>query len=215
MVRILGGITAVVVVLWASVASAATYQFTSDPYSTFVPSSPNPFVSGMRIAGTVVTSAPIGPNLVMQDVSGLITSYSFTDGVHTFTHVNSIINSPLNGGGFLVSTDASSNVTYVQVVIMSPLTPHTVGGLLNYIALGDGQGGYDSMTCAALQGSVCSQVSFGASAARAFALNMAVVLVPGVPVMPVWGVVALTIAIAWLGARTLRRRFPTAPHGVA
>ncbi len=215
MARISGGIAAVIFALWASAASAATYQFTADPYVTFVPSSPNPFSAGMRITGTLVTSAPLGPNLVMQDITGLITSYSFNDGVHTFTQSNSIINIPLNGGGFLVSTDASSTVTYVQVIIMSPLTPHGVGGLLNYIALGDGQGGYDSMTCVAVENSVCGQVSFGATAARAFAVRMVVVLVPGVPAMPVWGFIALTTLIAWLGGRQLKRRFPPARQGVA
>lgn len=212
MTRIVAGFALFAITLWSTPAAAATYQLTASPFT----SSMLPFTTSMQVTGTFVTSAPVGANLTMQDISGLITSYSFTDGVHTFTQSNSAFNSPLNGGGFLVTTDPSGNITYVQFVVMSPVPPHSVGGKLNYIAVGDGVGGYDGMDCVVVQATVCSQVSFGATAARAFSSQFAVVtLVPAAPAMPVVVFIALAGLVTWLGTRHLTRHRPRRQHGAA
>ena len=214
MARIVAGIAMTVVTLWAAPAAAATYQLTASPFTSLVPPSPNPFTTSMQVTGAFVTSAPVSANLTMQDISGLITSYSFSDGVHTFTQSNSAFNSPLNGGGFLVTTDAAGSITYVQFLVMSPAPPHTVGGKLNYLAVGDGVGAYDNLDCVVVQATVCSQVAFGATAARAFTAQYAVVtLVPAAPAMPVVAFIALAGIVTWLGTRHLTRHRPRTQHG--
>jgi hypothetical protein len=218
MLRAIKGIVSAILVMWAGVASAATYQLTADPYISLVPPTPNPFTSSMQITGTFVVPTPLAANLNMADISSQITSYTFTDGVHTFTQANSAFNAPLNNGsGFLVSTDASGNVTYAQFLVMTPVPPHGVGGLLNYIAIGDGAGGYDQMTCVAVQGTpaTCSQVSFEGPAARAFSSRFVLTAIPDVPVMPTWGFVLLAVFAGWLGARALRQRNRPARTGQA
>jgi hypothetical protein len=212
MAGFLARMAGVALAAWMGIASAATYTFTTTNYTILVPVAPNVFNAGMQITGTLVTSAPVAPNLNYVDITALIVSYSFNDGVHTFTSANSFINNALNPGGFSVQTDAAGNITDAAFLIMSPLPPQAINGLVNYIAFGDGYAGYDSMTCSGVVGNpaTCNAVLFGATASRARASSLSVVTSSGasaaaIPTLSVWSLMALACLTGLFGMSRLRR----------
>jgi len=89
--------------LWGLLGLAPTaaaleiYTYTGNTYDSVSGS----YTTSMRITGSIQTPVPLGPNLILQDVSAGILSYSFNDGLQT-----------LAGGtpaaaSFLFSTDAA------------------------------------------------------------------------------------------------------------
>lgn len=104
----------------ASVAghSHATTVYTFDrgtPYFfTF-----GPYNSTMHVTGSFDVAAPLANNLIFADISGLVTAYSFNDGVNTLTAPNSdIVN-------FFVDTNASGNITGwdIRLITSNPIPP--------------------------------------------------------------------------------------------
>ena len=75
------------------------YAYTGNPY-TFAGFG---LTTSDFISGTVSLSVPLGPNLVAANVTGLITDYSFTDGLN-------VIDSTTTTPGFLVTTDSTGAI---------------------------------------------------------------------------------------------------------
>ena len=99
----------VCVLLFAEASNAwgtATYSFVSSQFTTFYNTSCPPTCN---ITGTFTLAQPLQPNL-MQNLggSGSFTplSFSFTDGVTTFTNLNP------GESGFNVDTDSHGNIIY-------------------------------------------------------------------------------------------------------
>ena len=87
------------------------------------------YTTDMRVTGSFTTSFPIPPNVSNFDISGILTSWSFNDGVQTITNVNGVIPAPRSD----VSTDASGNiiVTFLRFWL-SPIGT-VVGDVSSYI----------------------------------------------------------------------------------
>ena len=117
--------------LWAT-----TYVYTGAPYTGVLnftsPCGAGPcanYVVGEKIIGQFTTAAPLAPNLTNQNVFPSMTSYSFTDGIDTYSSANP--NSRVDN--LVVSTDASGTITAWDVVIMlwqTGTSPHSAGDRL-------------------------------------------------------------------------------------
>ena len=76
--------------LWLSgTAVATTYTFVGSTYTTAF----SPYTTAMSVTGTFDTASPLPANMNNLDIgpngSGLVTAWSFSDGVNTFTQANS------------------------------------------------------------------------------------------------------------------------------
>lgn len=110
--------------LVSAAASSATYVYTG-PYYT---SADGIYTTSMRITGAFTTVNPLPPNLSNVEIGpygqNLVTSWSFNNGVTTFTNGNSgpTLASLMGGvnGGFVVSTDPAGNITGFVIGLQSP-----------------------------------------------------------------------------------------------
>ena len=113
-------------------ASATTYTYTGALYSSLVPFIP-PCTAGtcanytlsMRLTGSFTTAAPLAANLSNANIRALVTSYSFNDGINTYS--NSDPNSRIIN--FEASTDGSGAPTTGMFISLDEwitgTTPHT------------------------------------------------------------------------------------------
>lgn len=65
------------------------------------------YTTAMKQTGSFTVAAALAPNLASADVTGSVTSYSFSDGINTYSNTNPddrIL-------AFVVATDASGNIT--------------------------------------------------------------------------------------------------------
>ncbi len=76
----------------ASPALATTYTYTGAVYASTVPF-PGPcgagtctnYTTAMSLTGSFTTAAPLGANLANVDIAALVTSFSFNDGINTYS----------------------------------------------------------------------------------------------------------------------------------
>jgi hypothetical protein len=106
----------------------------------------------------------IGPN-----GSGLVTAWSFSDGVNTFTQANS---APLPiVGAFAVGTDAKGNITSFGIDLESPQPPNAINDIMNSLDINSSGPGFeavfDAAACATLIGNQCN----GTFAVSTYALS--------------------------------------------
>jgi hypothetical protein len=144
-------IVLVSLVAFAPLAAATTYQFTSPTY-TFASGS---YTTAMRLTGTLTTAVPLPPNMPYSSVEPLATSWSFFDGLVTYTNLNTS-----DFEGFFVATDANGDISQWGLDNLTPAAPNTVGEIIDvvYIAQSGGgaAGGYHA-TCVAVSGAgVCN-----------------------------------------------------------
>lgn len=111
----------------SSAALSATYVYSGPPYTTVG----GIYTTSMRITGSFTTANPLAPNLSNVEIGpnglNLVTSWSFSNGVATFTTDNSdpYSNPCLDpciaiNGDFLVSTDVVGNITAFQIGLRNP-----------------------------------------------------------------------------------------------
>ena len=101
-------------------SAAATYTFTAANYDATLPftapcgaGSCANYTLSMNASGTFSGPSRLAPNLVAVDITAVLTSYSFTDGLTTFS--SSDPNSRLFQ--FIVTTDATGAITAVNIVL--------------------------------------------------------------------------------------------------
>lgn len=112
-------------------AYATTYTYTGDSYTI----GGGAYTDLMSVTGTLVTSSPIPPNFG-GDISGILTSWSFNDGVQTINSSNGVFHP---GYPLQVSTNEEGVIvdTFLAV-FLSPMAT-TVGDTDSYIGLVFGQ----------------------------------------------------------------------------
>ena len=98
-----------VLILLSNVAVAETYTYTGVLYTT----ADSPYTTAMSINGSFTTAGPLPNSLpitpIGSAVPGLVTSWSFNDGVNTFNNTNSMeaYGNPIT---FSVGTDAVGDI---------------------------------------------------------------------------------------------------------
>ncbi|MBK6960369.1 MAG: IPTL-CTERM sorting domain-containing protein [Gammaproteobacteria bacterium] len=114
---------------------AATYSYQGPTYASKIdftsPCGTGPcanYALGQNITGQFTTAAPLPPNLFFADVHANVTSYSFTDGVNSYS--SSDPNTRLHV--FAISTDAAGNIlaatSWVQIQLwLTGSSPHAPG----------------------------------------------------------------------------------------
>jgi len=171
--------SAVLGVALSGAAWATTYTYVG-PNFTIV-QGPN-YTTAMSITGTFTTAAPLPANMSNTDIgpdgSNLVTAWSFSDGVNTFTQANSF---PFAGPGqFTIGTDSLGNVNSFFIGLISPGPPNTVGQLLNSLTMASFSSvesqGINQNACTSLNGNRCNNFNvssdFGfASTSGAFTPN--------------------------------------------
>lgn len=220
-----------VLCLFASGLRAATYAYTGTPYATVTnftapcgAGSCASFTTSMSATGTFTTGAPIAPNLSNSDISDQITSYSFSDGLTTYSSVNP------NGriAFFSVNTDASGTITPSLVLIelwASGTAPHTAGDRLSALLISPVVFPGTSPTAATFN-RLCSAVGTGGSGVTDACLTTPVVDLPSsygypptigsfvrtdvgtpssVPTLSEWAIVLLFVLMGAAGCQALSR----------
>ena len=98
------------------------------------------YASATGATGSFTTAAPLPPNLTNAAIAGtgglgLVKSWSFNDGVFTYTNANSV---PYQDKGiyFKVSTDAAGAITNFVIVLTIPSTGAAIGQPAEFLWLG-------------------------------------------------------------------------------
>jgi len=101
------------------------------------------------------TATPLAANLSNVDISSVISTINYDDGLSAGTLENSSI-IPGVGTTVLASTDSIGNITNLQLSVVSPQAPHKIGMGINnlYITYGNG-----NLTLNANNNAICSNVS--------------------------------------------------------
>lgn len=137
---------------------ATTYAYTGAPYTLVVnftsPCGTGPcgnYVVGESVTGQFTTTVPLGSNLVNQNVFPSVTSYSFSDGLVTYSSADP----DSRVDNLVVSTDAIGKIVAFDVVVMlwqTASSPHVAGDrvarfILNSSSVDDTQ---NNAPCAAV-----------------------------------------------------------------
>lgn len=207
---------------------AATYTYTGGLYPAVAnftpPCSAGPcadYSTSMRVTGWFTTAVPLATNLASQDVTSLVTSYSFSDGINTIasSDPNARIYLP-----FVISTDGSGNIvpasSSLSVMLWETGTaPHNAADRLSYIDPTGGSNAVNNNGCATVGLSIagtpdsCSGITGDAA--------MSVADVPAgtwvftnpsanpstVPTLSEWAVILLSLLLA-VGSPFLNRKEP-------
>ena len=198
----------------ASLGSATTYTYTGTPYTGV--SGSGSFTTAMSVTGWFTTASPLPPSMPATTIgptgtSPLVTGWSFSDGLSTYTSANSEeIYSP---SSFTIATDASGNISTFTVGFMSPLRPHTVGQSMNAFGVGGLSGSYFNLVCGAVSAGVCTALSpqpgYSAAASTFGAGTWVMTHAAAVPVPATSNalLVLMALALGWLAFRQQRSRF--------
>lgn len=144
----------------ASAFAATTYTYTGVAYTVIS----GAFTTSMLMTGSFTTTTPLAPNLSDANITGLVTTYSFSDGV------NSYVSSDTNARifAFRVSTDASGTIINWDIVLKvweSGTSPHSSGDKISVMstmlstAWGANDHAFDEITCVTVGVSSTSGVS--------------------------------------------------------
>jgi len=128
-----------------------------------------PYTAAMSLNGYIVLANDLPPNLTNTTIgpgsSYPISSWSFNDGVHSYTQVNSQLLAGISAGDpprFTVSTDANGSITVWDLAMISPKGPHVIDQPLDAF-FSNSTGGdivvdHAKASCTHLDGSNCKQI---------------------------------------------------------
>ncbi len=196
----------------ASAFAATTYTYTGPAYTTVS----GTFTTSMQVTGSFTTATPLGPSF-SGDITGQISSYSFSDGLHTYT------SSDANGRiyQFLISTDLSGSINGWQITVeawQSPTSPHSAGDFFNFMQTISSVGdfGYDTVPCTAVGvapsgvADTCVDATLGTeSGSGTVSANGSwtrQIAATSIPTLSEWGMITLASLLALGTILTLRRQ---------
>lgn len=198
--------------LFASVATATTYQYTGAAYTA----AGGVYSTSMRVTGTFTTASPLPANMPPTAIGpggkNWVTAWSFHDGVNTFTKANSML---LYGApeAFAVGTDAGGNINTAQISFMAPQGPHTVGDSMNVIYVSDSiVEAVMAAPCDVVTDSTCAAIRVGSNIAvvhpadGTWTIRETAASVAPVPTLNSVFLAALAVGLAALSYLSLRRR---------
>jgi hypothetical protein len=192
----------VLALLISNYAYAATYTYTGSNFTTVA----GVYTTNMRITGIINTSPPIPPNSSSLDISPILTSWSFNDGVSTISSANGIF---FKGEIPRFSTDGEGNITgYHWLVISSPVIP-AIGDLNDLIMVTETKDSVLSdLVCNSLTDGFCSDWSLGASHAETSIQGVWATSTPSTPVptLSQWSLMLLALMLGLVGVLRVRRQ---------
>ena len=201
MKRILIGFV-VLASLITSYAYAEVYTYTGNNFTSVF----GPYTTAMRVTGTITTSVPIPPNSVTFDPSGILTSWSFNDGVNTINNVNGVFH-PLSAPR--VDTDASGNITAAGFIAFSSPMPTAIGDehVLITTSFSLDTGLTDAICVSVSEGFCNASNGLGASVSSS-GVWVTVPEPAPVPSMSQWSLMLLTLLMGMVGLARLKHISP-------
>lgn len=202
---------AVLMLFFSATSWAATYIYQGNNYYSILVGTT--YTTSMHISGSFATANPLPANLTSTDIgptgSNLVQSWSFNDGVNTYTPANSYI----IPAAFMVTTDSNGNISQILIGIFSPLPPHALGDSISGVVFDSSN--YDQAAsgapCMNLSGSTCIGAN-GNVATGGFAssipgtFSLAVTSTTPVPTLTEWGMIILSSLLALGTVFTLRHQ---------
>lgn len=211
---------AVLVLLTASPAQASTTYTYSGPtfdtvsnHTTCAVGTCADYTTSHRVTGSITTASVLNSSLTLQDISGLVTSWSFSDGVNTIASTD-----PAAGAyPILASTDGTGNITAMSLNVYQwqaypPLLNGTASERFNSIAILDSiplNAGTANATCTSLSGSDCSTFVNGTDSSTAQKLASGAwttSTTQSIPTLSEWGQLIMFALVAGMAALALHRR---------
>ena len=198
------------VTLMANSAFAETYYYTGPNFTVFQGVGYTP---AMSVMGSITTSSPIPPNSVDLDITGILTSWTFSDGVQTISSSNGGSLDPWPPLPFppIFSTDALGDITSGNIIVHTDPWAANIGEIDNIIFVVDGLGlvslGANNAVCMTVDNGSCSEYSsINAGQAEGVAGTWSTTPPPAAPVptMSVWGLGILAGLLGLIGF--VRRR---------
>jgi len=204
-------------------AYSATYVYTGLNYTNFINHTTctagtcADYTTSMSATGSFTTAIPLAPNLSAVEIAPLVTSYSFFDGLNTYTSGDP------NGRiyQFQVSTDASGAIVAAGTTVTlhtwtTGSSPHAAGDRFNEVFLqSSGDAASNNMTCAGVGTSSAGDPDTCSGIAVNTDLSQATNFSPGawvasvgaieVPTVSIWGLTALGSILLAVGVGLLRR----------
>lgn len=174
------------------------------------------FNAGMGASGSFTTSAPLAANLSGANIAPLVTGFSFSDGVNSYSGADPAVRIFL----FNVSTNASGAITTTDIRVQRWLTgasPHVSGDRHSWIFLqATGQADHNAQ-CLAVGASLagvpdsCTLV-LGADTSRSLAFGsapawaLAPAAAAAVPTLSEWSRILMAVLMAMAALVALQRR---------
>jgi len=191
---------ACVALLIGNYAYATTYTYTGDLYTM----GGGAYTEGMRVTGTLLTSSPI-PSNYSGDISGILSSWSFNDGVQTIDSSNGEFHPGFSPT--VLTNEQGVIVDSFLAMFLSPIGT-TVGDTDSYIAVVFGQSiGVVDAVCLTVVDEVCETYEEPASFGQASSPGTWVggVAPTPVPTLTQWSLVLLALGLGMLGIARIRR----------
>ena len=85
----------------------ATGNYQNNVFNTVV----SPYTTAMALTGSFTTQNALAANLSQVDITNQVTTFSFNDGLHTWTPGNTVV----QANEFVLSTDSNGNITKFYV----------------------------------------------------------------------------------------------------
>ena len=123
--------------------------------SGFYTSTTGNYSTSQSASFAFTTATPLTANLSNVDISSVISTINYDDGLSAGTLENSSI-VPGVGTTVLASTDSTGNITKLQLSVVSPQAPHKIGMGINNLQITYGNG---NLTLSANNNGICSSVS--------------------------------------------------------
>ncbi len=201
---------AVFALLISNCAYATIYTYTGENFDQVY----GDYTTGMNVTGTIVTSSPIPPNSVDFDISPILTSWSFNDGMNTISSSN----------GKLVlflpefSTDAQGNIIkYFWAVAnmgVAPVEgdPVEFMSLTDDVEIGIADAGFTDVSCTDVIDDVCTSFfvdqpfNYGSVYGQEGTWVTTNDSARSVPTLSQWSLILLALLLGMVGVVGIRRK---------
>jgi len=201
---------AVFALLISNYAYATTYTYTGENFDQVY----GDYTTGMNVTGTIVTSSPIPPNSVDFDISPILTSWSFNDGMNTISSSNGklVIYLPR------FSTDAQGNIIKYFWAIANMGVAPVEGDPVEFISstndveIGIADAGFTDVLCMDVIDNVCTSffVDLPFNNGRVYGQEGTWVKTNdparSVPTLSQWSLILLALMLGMVGIARFRRK---------
>ena len=192
---------AVLALLIGNYAYATTYTYTGDNFTEATP----PYTTSMKVTGTMVTSSPIPSNSEV-DISDILVSWSFNDGVQTISSSNGELN--LNFPPLVLTNEQGDIIDSFLVFFSSPIADDA-GETDAYIGIVFARSvGTASIVCASVDNGHCDEwvepeVNYAQSATYGtWESDQS----SAIPTLSQWSLMLLALMLGMVGIARFRRQ---------
>lgn len=175
------------------------------------------FTLNMAASGTFTTAAPLAPNLSNANISGQITSFSFSDGVSIFASSDANVRLYVAE----VTTSATGQITGAFLMVerwQTGTSPHSVGDRVDLFALTSLAAAYNNYSCLSTGTSLasgvadaCTNIAPDSNSSSAFGgaitwIAPAAPAAKSIPTVSEWGLIIMSALMGVAGLVVARRK---------